>query len=286
MLQDRDPAVARARALWFFALIDSFRLRGIKLLWTAHNLIGHDDPHPALGLHFRRQWLARCSAVLGHFASAEQSVRELGFSGRFLLAPHPHAADDYQATAPRAILRERFGFAPNATALVGFGAIEHYKGFDRLIEAFRLHAQPMDRLVIAGAARKPAELQLLLDRTGGDSRVSLRPWHHARDESADLLLSADALVLAYRQFFTSGTAMLSLAMGTPIMAPAIHHFAAMSDEPFFCSMSDVEHDFAEALQNLRSQRGDVNQRDRTRAWALQWTYDRMAGKIVELLNDD
>lgn len=49
-------------------------------------------------------------------------------------------------------------------------------------------------------------------------------------------------------------------------------------------MSDVEQDFALALQNLRAHQGDPNRRSEAREWALRWTYDGMAGKIVELLN--
>lgn len=291
MLQDKDPLIARARGLWFFALIDSFRARGIKVLWTAHNLIGHDDPHPELALQFRRQWLARCSAVLGHFASAEQSVRDLGFSGRFLLAPHPHSADDYHATATRAQLRQRWNFGPDTTALVGFGAIEHYKGFDRLIQAFRKHASSKDQLVIAGAARKAKELQALIDCTDSDRRVHLRPWHHSREESADLLTAADALALAYRQIFTSGTAMLSLTMGTPIMGPSVHHLASMANERFFFSMPQLDAElssFAPALAQLKTalaHDGNVL-REQAQQWAMQWTYEDMACKIAELVESE
>ncbi len=286
MLQDTNVVRARARALWFFALVDSLRAQGIKLLWTAHNLIGHDDPHPALGLELRRRWLARCSAVLGHFASAEQSVRELGFVGRFLLSPHPHAADDYglDEGTDRAELRRVFECSPEGLLLVGFGAIEHYKGFDRLVSAFVAHADRNDRLVIAGAARKRDELAAVLRATRTDERVSLRPWHHSRAESAQLLTAADALVLSYRQFFTSGTAMLALTMGAAVIGPAEHHLSAIAGEPFFFAMPSVEADFAGALARLRAT-SDSAIRTRAQRWAMQWTYQAMARKIAELLRE-
>jgi glycosyltransferase involved in cell wall biosynthesis len=277
MLRDRDRARARVRALWFFALIDALRARGVRLAWTAHNLVGHDEPHPDLAERFRRQWLSRCALVHGHFASAERSVRELGFRGRFVCYGHPHARDDYAPSAPREALRARLGLLPSQPLLVSFGAIERYKGFDRVAEAFVRGAPSDARLIVAGRASDPTALRELRALCAGDPRVTIREGFLSREASADLVSAADAVVLGYRAFFTSGTAMLALSLGTPVLGPARHHLEALRDEPFFAPMDDPS-ELPDALAQLRAR--PVDPRPLARAWAERFTYDGLAEALA------
>lgn len=278
MLRDRSRARAWARALWFFALVDSLRARGVKLAWTAHNLIGHDEPHPDLAITFRRMFLRRCALVHGHFPSAEASVRELGFGGRFVMAGHPHALDDYRPTMERERARESLGFSQGDRVLLCFGAIERYKGFDRVCEAFVQLDDPSLRLLIAGRASDPSALETVERARGGDPRVVIRREFLSREESANVALAADAMVLGYRAFFTSGTAMLALSMGTPVIGPARHHLAMLEREPFFSAMDEPgELSRALASPTLFSEES----RALARAWALQFTYDSLAERLSE-----
>jgi beta-1,4-mannosyltransferase len=277
MLRDRSRARAWGRALWFFALVDSFRARGVRIAWTAHNLLGHDEPHADLALRFRRAWLARCALVHGHFASAEQSVRELGFRGRFVLAGHPHAGDDYAPTQDRASARARWGLDDAHLALLSYGAIETYKGFDRVARAFVRDAPSHARWIVAGRASSPDALASLRAAVGGDPRVRIEPGFLSPAQSADLMLAADALVLGYRAFFTSGTAMLALTMGTPVLGPAEHHLAQLEGEAFFTRMDDPE-SLSSALASLRGRPQDP--RPLARAWAARFTYDGLAEALA------
>lgn len=278
MLRDASRSLSWARALWFFSLIDSLRARGVKLAWTAHNLIGHDDPHPDLALRFRRMWLRRCSLVHGHFASAETQLRALGFTGRFVLAGHPHARDDYQPTMSRDEARASLGFSQSDRVLLCFGAIETYKGFDRVCASFVRNTDPSLRLLIAGRASDPAAVDAVERARAGDARVVIRRSFLTREESANVALAADAMVLGYRQFFTSGTAMLALSMGTPVIGPARNHLAELEGEPFFSALDDPDQ-----LSNSLASPTLFTEDSRAwaRAWALQFTYDSLAERLAE-----
>lgn len=278
MLRDRSRARAWARALWFFALLDALRARGVRVAWTAHNLIGHDEPHVDLAITFRRMFLKRCALVHGHFPSAEASVRELGFEGRFVMAEHPHALDDYRPTMPRDRVRQSLGFSQRHRVLLCFGSIEPYKGFDRVCEAFVKLDDPSLRLLIAGRASDRLALEAIERARRGDPRVVLRRGFLSRQESAHLVLAADAVVLGYRAFFTSGTAMLALSMGTPVIGPARHHLAMIQHEPFFSAM-DEPAELARALSAPALFREET--RSLARAWALRCTYDSLAERLSE-----
>lgn len=277
MLRDRSQPRAWARALWFFGLIDSLRARGVRIAWTAHNLIGHDEPHPALAERFRRRWLARCDLVHGHFASAEPSVRALGFRGRFVCAGHPHAADDYAPSMGREEARAALGLQREHRALLCFGSIERYKGFDRVAQALTRIDDPRLRLIVSGRGADAAQLSALRALAEADRRIEIREGFASRTEAANLALAADAMVLGYRAFFTSGTAMLALTMGTPVLGPPVHHLSAMASEPFFSAMSSPDA-LAEAL--ARDSTFAPESREQARAWAAQFTYDGLARTLA------
>lgn len=287
MLRDASRAKAHLRARWLFSLLDAFALRGTKIAWTAHNLVGHDEPHRDLAIAFRKQFLRRCSLVHGHFASAERAVRDLGFRGDFVLAGHPHALDDYPASADRAAVRARLGFSDSERVLVCFGAIEPYKGFDRVAAAFARGCAGADRLVIAGRASDPRALASLEAARGGCRSIEIRQGFLSRSDTADLVLAADAMVLGYRQFFTSGTAMLALSHGTPLIGPPIHHLAELVGRPFFFALEDPAQ-LAGSIARWREAM-DVREsaiRSEARAYALGFTYDSLAARLAAAFGQD
>lgn len=239
MLQDSDPVRYRARMVYLFGLLDLARAQGVSLAWTAHNLFGHGDPHPALAAASRRALLARCSVVFGNFDGAEAPLRAMGFRGRFALTPHPHAADDLPPAVDRPSARAREGARDDTLMLVSFGAIEGYKGLSAFGAALGAMPDVPVRYVIAGRAKDPIEHRALLALAARDRRIELREGYVAADALARLVVAADATVLPYRDFFTSGAAMLSLTLSTPLIAPPWHHFRSYVRAPFFAALPSL-----------------------------------------------
>jgi glycosyltransferase involved in cell wall biosynthesis len=280
MLRDASRVRARGRAAWLFGLLDLVRARGVRLAWTAHNLLGHDEPHRDLALSGRRALLERCDVVFGHFAGAERDVRALGFRGRFAVAPHPGYAGDYPLCEDRAAARASLGYGPGERVLLAFGAIETYKGLDRLAAAFVRVAGPRDRLHVAGAPSSRRALADLECAAAGDARVRIEARFAPVDHAARLFAAADAAVLAYREFYTSGTAMLALTCGTPVVGPPEHHLAEFQGQPFFVPMATPE-----ALGDALGAVGALTQEARVaaRAYAAARTWDAAAGVVAETL---
>ncbi|MDP3278194.1 MAG: glycosyltransferase [Deltaproteobacteria bacterium] len=280
MLRDPHRARAWARAAWFFGLIDAARARGVRLAWTAHNLLGHDEPHYDLALRFRSAFVRRCAVIHGHFEHAETDVRAMGFRGTFVYAGHPHACDDYHPTATREVIRASLGFGSQQRVMLCFGSMQTYKGFDRVARSFVASAGPADRLLIAGSTPDPNALRAILDARNGDPRITIREGFLTREQSADLVMAADVMVLGYRAFYTSGTAMLALSMGTPLVGPPIHHLAAMRDEPFFAPFSEPS-DLMRAVARVTTSRASA--RESAQAWARRFTYDALATSLRDAL---
>ncbi len=273
----RAPSRARYRAglAWQSALFDTVRARGASLAWTAHNLRPHDDPHPDLGERARRALLARCDVVFGHFAAAERDVRALGFRGRFALTPHPHYDRDYPApfvTAnDRVAHRRALGVGDDETLLVSAGAIEPYKNLPAVARALVEAAPTRVRWIVAGRVGDEATLAQLRAACEGAPWITLRPGFVARDELARLVASADASLLGYRAFYTSGAAVLSLTLATPVAGPPLHHLGHWAAEPFVAPLPSVDAgSMVRAVARVRAMGDEARRAARAAALANTW----------------
>jgi glycosyltransferase involved in cell wall biosynthesis len=285
MIHHPDRRLYRARTAWLMGLLDLARARGLSLAWTAHNRVGHDDPHPDLGLAARRALLSRCAVVFGHFPGAHAALSALGFTGRFVLQPHPHAADDYPDpfASPRARLgfRRSLGLPDDALLLVSPGSMEPYKRLPLVARALR--ALPGHRLLWIPVGRAPAaELAALQAAAGDDARLRPRPGFASRASLASLVAAADATLLAHHDLFTSGSAVLSLSLGTPVIGPPEQHLATFAGHDYFLPWTPPDAaPLGAQLDRLYGLAPSV--RDAARAAAMAHTWDGAAATVDEAL---
>ncbi len=265
----------RARLAWQMTLLDALRLQGVSLAWTAHNLHAHDDPHADLEDLARRALLRRCAVVFGHFPSAESDLRSLGFSGRFACTPHPHYDRDFARPFADDVAREAWraaqGVSPDDVLLVSAGAIEPYKNLLAVADALKALAPSRVRWIVAGRIGDHGLFAELARRVEGLDFVSLRPGFVARDEMARLVAGADASLVAYRAFYTSGSAVLSLTLETPVIGPPQHHLAGWNGAPFFAPLTAVNADaLGRAIERVRAMGPSVRRAARDEALSNSW----------------
>jgi glycosyltransferase involved in cell wall biosynthesis len=105
--------------------------------------------------------------------------------------------------------------------LVFLGVVRGYKGTDDLVEAFRELPDPAARLLIAGQPRGEGIEARLAAAAAADRRIVLALRHVPDDEIQVWLRAADAVVLPFRDILTSGSAILALSFGRPVIAPAL-----------------------------------------------------------------
>ncbi len=282
MVTDHNRVRARARSAWLAGLLDVAKLRGVRIAWTAHNLLAHDDPQPDVGRAARAKLLARCDAVFGHFPEAEADARTLGFGGVFALTPHPNYRREYPMAPTTRDAREQLRVATAARVWLAFGAIEPYKGLDRLVAEFRRCAPAREQLIVAGAPRSERAVDDLRRASAGDPRVRLEVRFIPDDEVPTFFAAADATVLPYREFYTSGVAMLSLTFGCPIVGPPRNHLASFASEAFFVPLADVAN-LGAALDVARGI--DASARARAVEFAAECTWPRVARTIRATLFD-
>jgi len=206
-----------AKSLFFLALLSFYKLRGVRLFWTVHNIWPHSGKTRWDAL-MRKRLLRMCD---GAFALSESVRREAAAAfgareERLVVTPHGHYVGAYPGRGTD--IRARFGIPRDRFLFLFIGRINPYKGVDRLVEAYRSLRLHSAALLIAGEA--DAGYKLDFAEAAGES-VKVHPHFVDDDELADYLEAADAVVLPYRQITTSGSAILALSHHRPVVAPRI-----------------------------------------------------------------
>ena len=218
----RLPLLRRVAQLWFVLWLRTVRALGMRLVWTAHNVLPHGQVF-ADDASARRSLVRASDLVLAHSPLVLDELVALGAPAR-RSAVIPHGP-----FAPAAPLRVP-GSGDQVRQLLFFGRVAEYKGIEDLLAA--MAALPGDvpvRLTVAGRCNDPAlrsRLRMLAGAAGG--RVVLRLDQVPEDEVTDLLAASDLVVLPFRRITTSGSAMLAMAHGRPVIVPDL---PALADLP-------------------------------------------------------
>jgi glycosyltransferase involved in cell wall biosynthesis len=223
----RFPFLRRVAQAWFFVWLWTLQALGIRLVWTAHNVLpihrGFAD-----NLQVRRRIVAAADLVIAHSQPTLAQLAELGIvPRRSAIIPH----GPYTPTLSADSLRTP-GVGPGPRRVLFFGMVQPYKGIDNLLAAFAALPSDLDaQLVIVGECRDSslkAALTELASRSPRDVRLHLKRVPDG--EVSQWLESADVVVLPYRQTTTSGSAMLALSHGRPLVVPDLPGLTELPDD--------------------------------------------------------
>jgi glycosyltransferase involved in cell wall biosynthesis len=222
---DRLPVLRRGALTLFRAWLLSLRALRMRLVWTAHNVLPH-GPVFADDVRARRRLVDACDLVIAHSPGALTELAALG------LVPRRTEVIRHGPFAPLgpALPLRHPGDGNGPRRLLFFGRVLGYKGVEDLIAAFSaLPAGTGAELTIAGECADPhLRSALVAAARQADGRVTLRLERVPDDEVALLLGEADAVVLPFREVTTSGSAVLALCHGRPLVIPAL---PALGDLP-------------------------------------------------------
>lgn len=203
----------------------AMRLCGVKIVWSAHNLLPHDrSVWPVLDVWARKLLISISSRIFVHGENARQKLVERfpDAQRKICIIPHGNFVGYYPGAESKDALREQLQIAPTSFAYLFIGLCKPYKNVEELIRQFaRVEGDVV--LVIAGRFQNRNYEERILSAGAGDPRIRFYIGYIPDDQMHRYLTSCDAVVAPYRETLTSGTAMLAMSFGRPIISVAIGH---------------------------------------------------------------
>jgi beta-1,4-mannosyltransferase len=204
------------------------RIRRTPVVWTAHNLRAHDARDDEYEHRMIQALIDVCdgiivlSGVSGELLRSEYKVP----TGTIVeVVQHGHYIGVYPNSISRQAARAALGIAGDARVVLSLGRLQPYKGLEELLEAFCRTATPGDVLLLAGQAVSPAYSAQLRQAIGllvrPDVRVELRDVAVPDQDLQVYFNACDVVALPFRQVLNSGSLLLAMSFGCPIVAPRL-----------------------------------------------------------------
>jgi beta-1,4-mannosyltransferase len=223
------------------------KLLGIRIVWTIHNLTGHERPSPWLEMSCRRLFARLSDRLIVHCPAAREAVvQAYHLSGRsrqkIHVIPHGHYLKSYENRIGREEAKARLGLGKSEVTFLYFGQIRPYKGVFQLIERFQKLESCEVRLLLAGKPLNETIRAEVVRRCESDGRIQTHLQFIPDDDIQVYMNAADVVVLPYRDVLTSGAVILAMSFGRPVIAPSVGCIADVLDDEggFMYSASDPQ----------------------------------------------
>lgn len=217
----KDKGSAIRRFLTFFAALSCYKLRGVPIVWTAHNLTSHDGFQPVMERLFWKALFPLLDAVicLQPPARCRDLLGSTSLAGiPFVHMPHPEYRTYYEKFRPSAM--EAPILEPSsspADKFLVFGQIRPYKRIPETIRAFGSCSDPNARLQIAGQCFDQELRARIKAAAAHDPRIDLQLRFIQEEEVAGFFRNCRALVLGQNPQKNSGAAHLAASFGVPVV---------------------------------------------------------------------
>ncbi|HEX3974769.1 MAG TPA: glycosyltransferase family 4 protein [Solirubrobacteraceae bacterium] len=266
---------ARLSLWWLRAL-------GVGLVWTVHNAVPH-EPETSDDDAVTRMLARDAACKIVHSASAIEELAAMGAdTERISVVPHGAYLESY-SEASRPESRRRLQLPQDARIAMFFGQIRAYKGVDDLIPAWEEATGKTTGsgtvtpfLLIAGKCDDEADrrrLQRAVGEVGGRFDEGYAP----HEKVPLYFAAADVVVLPFRQVTTSGSALLALSLGRPVVAPRV---GALRDLPadvgFLYDDGELVSALGQALAAPQAQLDEYSDAARRYAASLSWDHIAVA----------
>jgi beta-1,4-mannosyltransferase len=214
------PLLSWAKLALFAARLAAARLLGYRLVWTIHQVFPHESASSALERRGARL-LARASDLLiahDHWTAAQARSELTRRPKQIAVVPHGSYIGVYPEGRPRSVVRSELSLPQDSFVFLCFGELRAYKEIELLLAAFSSVSLPNARLVVAGNAKTPSIGSAVRTASANDSRVVSMLAFVPEERVAELFHACDAAVLPRGDGGTSGSLVLALSLGLPVVA--------------------------------------------------------------------
>lgn len=275
----------------FIESVKNYKTKGVKLVWTIHNLHPHENPNSKLD-HEVYQFLADNTDIMHHHGEKSielmHNMYTLPGNIEHIICPHGHYLA-YPSGIPRSEARKKLNIPDDAFVYTHFGAIRGYKGLDKLFDAFKQVKHKNKWLLVAGNCRSITgkgawrdKLALKLARLSS-SRMTLHLQAVPDNQIQNYMAATDCLVLSHTRGLNSGVAVLGMSFGKFIIGPKLGCIESVlsAGENLLIDAGDQKQLITAMNQAPKLDTARIGTSNAT--IATTWTWDNIANTILHTL---
>jgi beta-1,4-mannosyltransferase len=214
------PLLSRLKLAVFASRLATARLLRYRLLWTVHQVYPHESLDRDLDRHGARLLAGACDLLVAHDRwTAEEVAAKLARRPKAIaVVPHGSYIGVYPEGRPRDDVRRGLGLPQDSFVFLCFGEVRGYKEIELLLAAFSSVSHPSARLVVAGNVKAATIGSSIRAAAETDTRIVTVRGFVAEAGVAELFHASDAAVLPRGEAGTSGSLILALSLGLPVVA--------------------------------------------------------------------
>lgn len=228
-----------------YLLFFLFLVRNIlryKIIWTVHEI---KPPRKEFvnDLLARRIVSKMADAKIVHAETIKDEMKKHNFNtDNTFVIPHGNYINSYKNKITKEQARKNLKLEKDEFVFLFFGGISKHKGIESLLKAFsklKIKKQKIRLLIVGGCHYKKFEELIEKFRKKVGSRLTVHPHFVEEDDVQYYFNCADVVVLPFANTTTSGSTILTLSFGKPIICPRMGTLKELPEEiGFFYNPND------------------------------------------------
>lgn len=272
----------------FFLRLIILKLKGLKIVWTLHEIESHDNPYRFL------DWLSAflvcrfSDAIIIHSKTMESQVLStyhLRKNNKIHVIPHANYIEQYNNSISREEARKKLDVPDSTFLMLYFGRIKPYKGVLELIDVFKELNQNDVMLFIVGSADQ--WMTGKVHEKIGDCKAIKFISDYISDDDVQIYMNAtDVCVFPFQNIMTSSSVLLAMSFGKPCILPKMGDMTEILDEEGAFLYESAEKDgLQRAIERAIQKKVDLqpmgeHNRKLARSWSWECTAE-MTKKVYE-----
>ena len=271
------------------------KLMGHKVVYTAHDVVPHDDDTSLNRFIFKLIYRTQDHIVVHTNYIRERIIDEFHINPeKISVIKHGIYKLEKEPEINPGKYKKMLGINENEYVLLFFGIITGYKGLDLLADSLDLLKKETKipvRLIVAGRVQKGFEEEMeYLKNERLTEGVDFYLRFIEEEEVNQLFGAADLTVLPYREASQSGVMFMSYTHGVPVIAPELGGFPddIVEGENGFLFKTHDELSLKQMILKANSKWGVNNRKIRrniTQLTSEKYRWEKSAEDLIEIYKD-
>lgn len=283
----KNTFLSLLRLIKFLTKLFILRIRGVKIVWTAHNLKNHEKLYPLLDRICTTVVANLSHAIIAHSETAKREIISMIHSidkDKIFVVPHGNYISSYENKIDRLEAQKALDIPNSSFVFLFLGQIRPYKGVLELIEAFKQLPHKQTHLVIAGKILNSELAEEIKQKIAGHSNIKFMPGFVPDDQIQVYMNACDVLVFPYQDLLTSGAVILAMSFGKACLAPRKSYFIeVLNNSGAFFYDPDTPEGLPQVMNSaIQSKNELLTMGEHNLQMAEQWNWSRVAKMTLDV----